>query len=147
MELCHLAIRDMRLRQYGGIINVASIASFQPVPMLATYGASKAFVLSLSEALWVENRRDGIRVLALCPGRTPTEFQQVAGTGTAEGAFGFRTPEQVIDAGIRAFESAKSYEVPGFENLMATWVARALPRGTVTRAMKRVMRRYWEKPG
>jgi hypothetical protein len=48
---------------------------------------------------------------------------------------------------MRALEAGKSYEVPGFENLIATWIARALPRGTVTRAMKRVMRRYWEKPG
>lgn len=143
LELAHLAIPGMRARGDGGIINVASIAAFQPVPLLASYAASKAFVLSLSKALWAENREHGIRVLALCPGRTPTEFQEVAGTGKAEGTFGFRTPAQVIEAGLRAFEAGKSYDVPGGENLAATWLVRAAPRGLVTRVMKRLVRRVY----
>jgi short-subunit dehydrogenase len=145
MELAHLALADMRTRGDGGIINVASIAAFQPVPLLATYAASKAFVLSLSEALWLENRQRGIRVLALCPGRTPTEFQQIAGTGTADGAFGYRTPLQVVDSGLEAFERNRSYKVPGVENLAATWLARVAPHGIVTRTMKRMIRGLWEK--
>jgi len=140
-ELAHLAIRHMAPRGAGGIINVASIAAFQPVPGLASYAASKAYVLNLSEALWAENRDRGLRVLALCPGRTPTEFQQVAGTGTAEGAFGFRTPEQVVDSALRALEAGKSYDVPGLENLAATWAVRALPRSTLVRVMKAIARR------
>lgn len=144
MELAHLAIRHMRPTGESGIINVASIAAFQPVPRLATYAAAKAFVLSLSEALWIENRQHGIRVLALCPGRTPTEFQEVAETGTVEGAFGLRSPEAVVDAGLAAFDRGKSYVVPGLENFLATYLVRALPRGTVTRAMRRVVRRFWE---
>jgi uncharacterized protein len=147
LELCHLALPAMRDARAGGIINVSSIAAFQPVPQLATYAASKAFVLSLSEALWVENRPRGVRVLALCPGRTPTEFQEVAGTGTAEGAFGFRTPEQVVESGLTAMERGRSYDVPGLENLAATWAVRALPRSSVTRAMKRVMKRFLTKSG
>lgn len=143
MELAHLAIREMRPRGDGGIVNVASIAGFQPVPRLASYAASKAFVLSLSEALWIENRGAGLRILALCPGRTPTEFQEVAGTGSVEGAFGLRTPEQVVDAAMEAFEQGKSYVVPGFENFLATYLARALPRGVLTRAMRQVVRRFW----
>src|SRR5690606_17251509 len=106
--------------------------------------ASKAFVLSLSEALWVENRDAGIRVLALCPGRTPTEFQEVAGTGSAQGAFGFRTPEQVVDAGISALERGACTEIPGIENRAANWVVRAMPRSALTRAMKAVTRRFWK---
>jgi uncharacterized protein len=145
VELCHLSLREMRERGEGGIINVSSIAGFQPVPTLATYAASKAFVLSFSEALWVENAPRGIRVLALCPGRTPTEFQEVAGTGTVEGAFGYRTPEQVVDSGLRALERGKSYDVPGVENLAATWVVRALPRSAVTRAMKGLVKRFMKK--
>src|SRR5690606_16613909 len=140
MELAHLALQAMRPRRAGGIINVSSIAAFQPVPTLATYAAAKAFILSLSEALWIEAHGDNIRVPALCPGRTPTEFQQVAGTGSAEGAFGYRTPEQVVDAGLRAFERGRSYVVPGWENFFATYLTRALPKGTVTRAMRRVVR-------
>lgn len=143
LELTHLAIPGMRERGGGGIINVASIAAFQPVPLLASYAASKAFVLALSEALWAENRDHGIRVIALCPGRTPTEFQDVAGTGNVEGAFGFRTPAQVIEAGLRAFEAGRSYVVPGGSNQLAAWVARALPRSLVTRTMKRLVGRVY----
>jgi short-subunit dehydrogenase len=141
LELAHLAICDMRPRAAGGIINVSSIAAFQPVPQLASYAASKAFVLNLSEALWAENQEVGIRVLALCPGRTPTEFQQVAGTGTAEGAFGYRTPAQVVTETLEALEAGKSYVVPGFENLAASWVVRALPRSTVVKVLKRLVKR------
>ncbi|MEX2581929.1 MAG: SDR family oxidoreductase [Gemmatimonadota bacterium] len=146
MDLAYLALREMRPRGLGGIINVSSIAAFQPVPQLATYAASKAFVLLLSEALWAENHDAGIRVLALCPGRTPTEFQEVAGTGSAEGAFGFRTPAKVVDAALDAFEDGRSYVVPGLENLAATWAVRALPRSSVVRAMKAVARRMWGTP-
>jgi short-subunit dehydrogenase len=145
LELAHHALRPMRERGEGGIINVASIASFQPVPRLATYGATKAFVLSLSEALWAENRPRGVRVLALCPGRTPTEFQAIAGTGSTEGAFGVRTAEQVVEAGLRALEQGKSYEVPGVENLLGTWLVRLLPRSAVTRALKRLVRKRAER--
>ena len=64
----------MRERKSGAIINVASTAGFQPVPFMATYAATKAFVLSFSEALWEENRPYGIKVMALCPGVTDTNF-------------------------------------------------------------------------
>ncbi len=143
-ELAWLALAEMRPRGDGGIVNVSSIAAFQPVPRLASYAASKAFVLSLSEALWAENHDAGIRVLALCPGRTPTEFQAVAGTGSAHGAFGFRTPEQVVDAGLAALERWRPTEVPGLENRAATWAVRAMPRSALTRAMKSIVRRFWK---
>ncbi|HUE95799.1 MAG TPA: SDR family oxidoreductase [Longimicrobiaceae bacterium] len=146
MELTHLALRDMRADGGGGIINVSSIAAFQPVPHLATYAASKAFVLSLTQAIWAENRDVGIRVVALCPGRTPTEFQAVAGTGSAEGAFGFRTPEQVVDAALRALERDRIVEIPGFENRAASWAVRALPGSALIRIMRTVVRRFWKEP-
>jgi short-subunit dehydrogenase len=142
--LAHLALPPMRARGEGGIINLASIAAFQPVPTLATYAAAKAYVLSLSEALWIENHNAGVRVLALCPGRTPTEFQRVAGTGSTEGAFGLRSPEQVVDAGLSAFEQGASSVVPGLENRAATWVTRIMPRSALTRAMKTVVRKFWK---
>jgi uncharacterized protein len=145
MELAHLAVAEMRERGRGGIINVASIAAYQPVPKLAVYAATKAFVLSLSEALWAENRSRGIRVLALCPGRTPTEFQEVAGTGPTQGSFGVRTPEQVVDAGLRAFERDRSSVVPGLENRVATWLVRALPRGLVIRLLRAIIRTFWKR--
>lgn len=141
LEICHLALRDQRARGEGGIINVASVAAYQPVPRLATYAATKAFVLSLSEALWTENRDAGVRVLALCPGRTPTEFQGVAGTGDARGAFGARSPAEVVGEALRALEQGKSSVVPGLENHLATWVVRLVPRSVVTRAAKHLVHR------
>lgn len=141
LELAHFALPPMRERGEGGIINVASLASFQAIPSLATYAATKAFVLSLSQALWAENRSAGVRVLALCPGRTPTEFQEVAGTGDAEGTFGARTPEQVVAAGLQALERGASYVVPGLENHLASWLIRLAPGSVVTRALKRVVQR------
>jgi short-subunit dehydrogenase len=145
LELAHHALREMRARDAGGIINVSSIAAFQPVASLATYAASKAFVLSLSESIWAETRGSGVRVVALCPGRTPTEFQAVAGTGRAEGTFGARTPDQVALAGLAALEANRSYEVPGLENYLATWVVRILPHSAVTRVLKRLVKRAAEK--
>jgi uncharacterized protein len=145
LELTHRALEEMRPRADGAIVNVASVAAYQPVPSLASYAASKAFVLSLTEALWAENRSAGVRILALSPGRTPTEFQEVAGTGSAEGAFGFRTPEQVVDSALRALERGRVTEIPGFENRAATWAVRALPRGSVVRLMKWVTRVLWKR--
>ena len=141
LELAHHALRPMLDRGEGGIINVSSIAAFQPVPELATYGASKAFVLSLSQALWSETRGTGVRVLALCPGRTPTEFQAIAGTGNADSAFGVRSAGEVVDAGLQALEADRSYEVPGVENYLATLLVRVLPSSAVTRAAKALVRR------
>ena len=74
VELTHRFIQPMREKKSGAIINVASTAGFQPVPFMANYSATKAFVLSFSEALWEENRRYGIKVMALCPGVTETHF-------------------------------------------------------------------------
>ncbi len=145
VALSHVALADMRPRGHGAIINVSSIAAFQPVPQLATYAAAKAFVLSFSQALWVENRDRGIRVLTLCPGRTPTEFQVVAGTGSAEGAFGYRTPEQVVDAALRALERDRPVEVPGIENRAASWIVRLLPGSALVRVMKAVVRVFWKE--
>lgn len=79
VELTHRFLGPMQERGTGSIVNVASIAAFQPLPYMSVYGASKAFVLSFSEALWAENRHRGVKVLALCPGPTETEFMEVAG--------------------------------------------------------------------
>jgi hypothetical protein len=139
MELAHAALADMRPRGSGGIINVASLAAFQPVPQLATYAATKAFVLSLSESLWAENRSAGVRVVALCPGRTPTEFQQIAGTGTPDGSFGVRPPEAVVAAALEALEAGRPSVVPGLPNRLASWAGRIVPTSILTRVVQRAV--------
>ena len=114
---------SMRGRRTGTIINIASTASFQPVPHMAVYAATKAFVLSFSEALWAEEKRHGIRVLAVCPGATATEFFDVAGESAVVGLK--RSSTQVVDNTMRALAGSKPSFVDGFANAIA---ARVLPR-------------------
>src|SRR5688500_936899 len=97
VALAHFYIKPMRERKRGTIINVASTAAFQGVPYMSTYAATKAFVLSFSEALWDENRAMGVHVMALCPGVTETNFFAAANTDkppmrTAQ------TADEVVDA-------------------------------------------------
>jgi uncharacterized protein len=143
MEMAHLALRDMRGRGEGGIINVASAAAFQPLPTNGTYAASKAFLLLLSEALWEENRHAGVRVLALCPGRSPTEFQQIAGTTEVQRSTpGMKTPEQIVEAALRALEKGRSYEIPGLLNYLNSFGASLLPRQLLLRALGKLVHRF-----
>jgi short-subunit dehydrogenase len=142
MELAHHALREMRGRRAGGIVNVASIAGYQPIPNLAAYAASKAFLAALSEALSVEAADAGVRVLNLSPGPVPTEFQRVAGTAVNARTLGLRTPAQVVAATLRALEAGKASVVPGLANRLATIVVRVAPRSLVLRAAKVVITRF-----
>lgn len=144
MELAHLALPAMRERGEGGIINVASGAAFQPIPLLATYAASKAFVLSLSESLWAENRKRGVHVLALCPGTTPTGFQREAGISRTEGAPGVTSAGEVVDAALKALERKRSVVVPGAVNRIAVTLTRLLPLPLATRLAGAAMERIHE---
>ena len=98
---------QMRAKGGGTIINLASTAAFLPLPKMAVYGASKAFVLSFTEALWSEERKHGVRVLAVCPGVTDTPFFEAAGEAAVSAAslsdsLGLtRTPKQVVDSTMR----------------------------------------------
>ena len=129
---------QMRANGRGTIINIASTAAFQPLPKMAVYGASKAFVLSFTEALWEEERRHGIRVLAVCPGLTDTPFFELAGEAAAGAASGSaaraftRTPQQVVEHTMRALSSGKPSFVDGIANaFVARVVTRVLPKRMV----------------
>ncbi|WP_208345859.1 SDR family NAD(P)-dependent oxidoreductase, partial [Aetokthonos hydrillicola] len=74
VDLTHKFLPEMRQRRSGGIINLSSLSGFQPIPYLSVYAASKAFILSFSQALWAENRDYGVRVLVVCPGPVDTNF-------------------------------------------------------------------------
>lgn len=141
LQLAHLALPGMRSRGEGGIVNVASIAGFQPIPGFATYAASKAFVVSLSGALHAENREAGVRIVALCPGPVPTGFQEVAGTSRRMGALGMMSPEAVVAATLRALERGRPTVVPGLANRVGSALGRLLPLGVATRIAGRVMER------
>ena len=126
---------QMRANGRGTIINIASTAAFQPLPKMAVYGASKAFVLSFTEALWAEERQHGIRVLAVCPGLTDTPFFELAGEAAASAASGSaaqvftRTPAQVVEHTLRVLSDRKPSFVDGVGNaFVARVVNRILPR-------------------
>jgi short-subunit dehydrogenase len=117
----------------GGIINLASNAAFQPLPYMATYAASKAFVLHFSEALGFELKARGVHVMAVCPGPTATSFFQGVSTRMKSGEFD--SAEVVVRRTLRAFDQKKSVAYPGrFSVRVAMWLPRLLPRRVVVSA-------------
>lgn len=124
-DLTHALVPPMLRRGSGGVINVASIAGFQPAPYFAVYSAAKAFVLNFSLALWSEYRRTGVNVLALCPGPVETRFFDVIGTRRAALRERMATPEQVVSSALRALRRNRGYVVPGAGNFIG---AHLLPR-------------------
>jgi hypothetical protein len=123
-----LAFVDSLERRRGGILNVASVAGFIPGPRMAVYYATKAYVLSFSEALHYELAPKGVRVSALCPGPVPTEFQARAGIGTTYPPLLTRSAEQVAEEGYRGLKAGRRVVVPGFANKMVTAFTRFVPR-------------------
>ena len=131
-ELCRSVAPQMIERKSGAIINVASTAAFQPGPKMAVYFATKAFVLSLSEALHEELKPHGVHVTCLCPGPTRTEFGDVAGFG-GNGLFdkvAMASP-RVVDAGLKGLETNTAVVVPGLVNKLTANSGRFAPRSVV----------------
>lgn len=131
----------MRQRGHGGILHLASVLAFHPVPYLAVYGATKAFVLSFSEALWAELRPSGVTVTALCPGFTATEFSAVSGLRVD----GHRVdrPEHSVELGLAALAAGKSHVIPGWINYaLACALPRCLPRSWAARVAELTFN-YW----
>lgn len=128
-ELAHAVLPAMIAAKAGAILNVASIAAFQPGPGMAVYFATKAFVLSFSEALHEEVRGYGVSVTALCPGPTATEFGEVAGWGESTLIDRFSaTSADVVRAGIAGMDKSRALIVPGFMNKASAQGHRLLPR-------------------
>ena len=126
-----LSFVDSLARHRGGILNVASVAGFLPGPGSAVYYASKAFVLSFSEALHRELKPRGIRVTCLCPGPVATEFQARAGIAEAAPPWPLAvSAERVAEAGYRGLMRGQRVVVPGLANkLLAALAPRFVPRG------------------
>ncbi|MBA3768769.1 MAG: SDR family NAD(P)-dependent oxidoreductase, partial [Acidobacteria bacterium] len=125
------------------IINVASTAAFQPVPFMATYAATKAFVLSFSEALWEENRPLGIKVMALCPGVTNTNFFDAAHIERPP-MRATQTPEQVVETALRGLMRGRSHVISGWINYLMTESERLVPRSLVARVVGTALRPRYE---
>ncbi|QIK96844.1 SDR family oxidoreductase [Sphingomonas sp. HDW15A] len=128
-ELCHAVVPAMIARGSGAILNLASTAAFQPGPGMATYFATKAFVLSFTEALHEEVAKSGVRVTALCPGPTATEFGDVAGF-KGNGMFEKLSAKSsdVVAAGLKALDSNRAVVIPGLINKLGAQGHRLLPR-------------------
>jgi short-subunit dehydrogenase len=137
VELTHLFLPAMLAQHSGAVINVASTAAFQPVPYMAVYGATKAFVLSFSEALWAEYKPHGLRVLAFCPGPVDTAFAETAGTPLAGHG---PAAESVVQIALQALSRGRSYVIPGGGNYRQSWGSRLLPRAAIAQISERMMR-------
>lgn len=127
VELTHALLPAMLARGDGAVINVASTAGVQPDPYMAIYGATKAFLLSFSQALWAENRGRGVRVLALCPGATETAFFDVV--NAEEASVGKRmSAESVVAIGLRALDKNRNYVISGCHNWLLGQLYRFVTR-------------------
>ena len=141
VTLTRLVLPGFVAERRGGILNVASTAGFQPVPYMATYGATKAFVLSFTLALAAELEGTGVSVMALCPGPVRTGFQAVARLERPGSALAELTPEQTVERALAAYARGEKLYTPGFVNGAQAVASKLLPRGLVSWATVRSMKR------
>lgn len=142
VDLTHAFIPNMVSRGEGAIINIGSTTSFYPLAYQAVYAASKAFVLSFSEALWAEYQGKGIKVLALCPGATDTEFFRRMGRDVKLEKI---SSQEVVRVGLSALERDRHYVVPGFKNNLETrFLPRLLPRSFVAKLVGSVSQKIYQ---
>jgi len=133
-DLCRAVVPQMIERKSGAILNVASTGAFQPGPNMAVYFATKAYVLSFTEALHEEVKRHGVKVTALCPGPTSTEFGDVAGFGNRFGKgleFFSMSSDDVVRKGLKALENNRAVAVTGAANKVGASAVRFFPRSLV----------------
>jgi short-subunit dehydrogenase len=141
VHLTRLYLPEMVARKHGDVLIVASTASFQAVPYISTYAATKAFDLLFAEGLAEEMKPYGVRVCALCPGSTESEFAEVAGqTQIAASRVNRETAEKVARTGLRALASGKSYVISGLGNYLGALGQRLVPRRFVARVAARMFR-------
>ncbi|MDX2166751.1 MAG: SDR family oxidoreductase [Deltaproteobacteria bacterium] len=146
VRLTRAALPGLLRRRRGAVLNVSSLAAFQPGPHSATYAATKAFVNSFTEALHEELRGSGVLAMALCPGFTRTEFQARAEIDTsAIPAAAWMSAEAVVDAALRGLARGDAVCVPGAANWVVSNLVSALPRGLVRRAIGLGAKRMFDK--
>ncbi len=138
-----LFARDMVKRKNGRILNVSSIAAFQPGPLMAVYYASKSYVLSFSEALARELKGTGVSVTVLCPGPTKSDFAQVSGMKSSRLVKGRKLPssEEVARFGYDAMKKGKVVVVHGFFNRLGVFAVRFIPRNMMVNIVYHVQKR------
>lgn len=141
MHLTRLYLPGMRQRGSGGVLNVASTAAFQPGPLMAIYYATKAFVLSLTEAIAEELQGTGVNATALCPGPTATDFQRrakIEGIRLVKSKFAMMTAREVAEIGYRGFLEGKVIVIPGLLNKIGAQSVRISPRAMVRKVTRKL---------
>lgn len=136
-DLTYRLLPGMIQRGHGAVINVSSVAAFQPVAFMGAYAATKSYVLHFSEALWAEVRSKGVTVLALCPGVTDTEFFIRAGAPGWLDKHSSHSVQKVVRAALAALEKRRQYSIPGWRNYLLTLKVRFLTRRTAINESER----------
>jgi short-subunit dehydrogenase len=142
-KLTYLFMRPMVEKGYGKILNVASVAAFQPGPLMAVYFASKAYVLSFSEAISNELKGTGVTVTILCPGASESEFLTVAKLDESKLFRRKRVPssKEVADYGYRKMMEGSMTVIPGFANKLGVMATRIVPRKLVLNMVRKIQER------
>jgi len=146
IDLTHLFLNDMISNKSGGIINISSLASFQPMPYFSVYAATKAFVTSFTIGLYEEYRNHNIKVLGVCPGYTKTNFNKRAVMTENNHATGYiMTAEAVAKQSLKAYEKNRYLLINGFSNKIARFIFRILPQKMGLKISKMVLKKGIEK--
>jgi short-subunit dehydrogenase len=142
LRLTHAALGAMEARRAGAVLNVASLAAYQPNPISATYGATKAFVHSFTHAVREEARGTGVTVMLVCPGYTHTEFHDRAGLGESEmPEFVWQSADTVAATALRDLDRGRSVSIPGVLNQTAAALSSAAPASITRRVAGMVIKR------
>ncbi len=139
-ELTYRFLPGMLSRGHGAILNVSSVAAFQPVAYMAAYAATKSYILSFTEALWAEVRDRGVSLMAVCPGTTRTELFEVAGVPGWLKRRPSHSAEKVARGALRALEKRKQCYIPGWRNYLITMLVRMAPRSVVVKESMKYFR-------
>ncbi|WP_066225167.1 SDR family NAD(P)-dependent oxidoreductase [Formosa haliotis] len=139
-HLTKLLLKGMVQRGFGRILNLSSLAAFQPGPLMSLYYATKGYMLSFSEAIANELKGTGVTVTALCPGPTKTSFQEVVSSGTTENkiTFNMATAKDVAAYGYKAMNKGKSVAIPGGFNKFLATLPRFMPRNVATSIVRNI---------
>jgi uncharacterized protein len=143
VDLTHQFLPQMQQRRSGSILNIASIAAFQPMPYMSVYAATKAFVLSFSEALWAENQNTGVHIMAVCPGPTESQFFEAADfpKTLASNSQSIASAEAVVQEALQALKNRQSNVVAGgLANQAIANASRFLPRRTLVNGIAKLFR-------
>lgn len=146
-HMTKLYLQEMINNGYGRILNISSLAAFEPGPLMSIYYASKAYILSFSEAIANELKGSGITVTVLCPGPTKTNFQKVVSNSSSPNKIGYNmaSARDVALIGYKAMLSGKTIAVPGFLNKIISFLPRIMPRKHVTATVRWIQEKNREK--